>query len=356
MNGNNENTQNLDAIGLLLLLWNRRMRIVINCVIAFVLAVVIAFSIPKKYTSTVVMAPEISTGGGLMGSLGEIASMAGMSLGDMSSGGDALYPELYPQIVSSTPFLMDVLSTEVVTEAGDSITVYDYLSKHTKTPWWTKIYSVPVAFIKSTFFAEELGSAALAPTDTYTMKLSKQQFSTLSKLEKSISINVDKGNYLVTINVSMQDKAIAAAVANIVADKVKEYIVDYRSAKARNDLLYSEKLYEEFKVKYIDAQKVYADYANLHQNVINKKYQVELDRLHNEMDLAFSIYSQMAQTLEMARAKVQEDTPVCVIIEPAYIQIKASSPRKVMMAALYVFLAFFGTSAWIIIKDRIIKN
>ena len=115
-------------------------------------------------------------------------------------------------------------------------------------------------------------------------------------------------------------------------------------------------MYEEFKVKYIDAQKVYADYANLHQNVINKKYQVELDRLHNEMDLAFSIYSQMAQTLEMARAKVQEDTPVCVIIEPAYIQIKASSPRKVMMAALYVFLAFFGTSAWIIIKDRIIKN
>ena len=64
----------------------------------------------------------------------------------------------------------------------------------------------------------------------------------------------------------------------------------------------------------------------------------------------------MAQNLEVARAKVQENMPVCVVIEPSYIQIKASSPKKIMTLMLYVFLAFFGTSAWIVIKDRIIKK
>jgi uncharacterized protein involved in exopolysaccharide biosynthesis len=121
-------------------------------------------------------------------------------------------------------------------------------------------------------------------------------------------------------------------------------------------LQYTEQLYEEFKEKYIAAQSAYAEYANLHQNVVNKKYQVELLRLENEMELAFGVYSQTAQALEMSRAKVQENTPVCVVIQPAYVPVKASSPKKLMMAALYVFLAFFGTSAWIILKDRVVKR
>jgi uncharacterized protein involved in exopolysaccharide biosynthesis len=119
-------------------------------------------------------------------------------------------------------------------------------------------------------------------------------------------------------------------------------------------MLYSEKINEEFKAKYIAAQNKFAEYANLHQNVVNKKYQVELLRLQNEMEMAFGLYSQASQTLEMARAKVQEVTPVCVVVEPAYVQLKASSPKKLMMAAIYIFLAFFGTSSWIILKDRII--
>jgi hypothetical protein len=154
----------------------------------------------------------------------------------------------------------------------------------------------------------------------------------------------------------MQDRKVAAAVANVVGEKLTEYIEDYRSAKARKDLAYSEILFNEAHSKYLDAQKTYANYVSLHQNVVNKMHQVEIVRLENELEMAFSIYSQVAQALEMARAKVQEDTPVCVVIEPAYVQIKASSPKKMMMAVLYVFLAFFGTSAWIIIKDRIINR
>ncbi len=356
MNENKENTQSLDIIGLLLLLWSKRKLIIINCLIAFVLAVVIAFSIPKKYTSKVVMAPEVSATTGAAGSLGAIASVAGVNLGSMSEGGDALYPELYPEVVSSTPFLMDVLSNEVTTVDGDTIILYDYLNKHIKTEWWVKIYSVPMAFIASLLSSEVDLTNASGPSKTYTGYLSKQQFKVLNRLKKSIVVNVDKGNYLVTLFVSMQDKNIAATVANIVSRNLTKYIEEYRSAKARADLNYSEKIHNEFKSKYIIAQNEYAEYANLHLNVVNKKNQVELLRLQNEMDMAFNLYSQASQTLEMARAKVQEVTPVCVVVEPAYVQLKASSPKKLMMAALYVFLAFFGTSAWIILKDKIIKN
>lgn len=352
-----EKTSEVDIIELLLLLWSKRKRIVINCSIAAVLAVIAAFSIPKEYTSTVVMAPEMSPSGGVSGSLGDMASLVGINLGGLAGGDDAFYPELYPQIVASTPFLLDVLSTPVESMDGEiKATLYDYISSHTRTPWWVKIYTVPIDFLKRIIIGVEPDTVSVTSDMAYDMKLTRKQFGALNKLGKLIAVSVDKGNNVITINVTMQDQKIAAHIANVVSEKLTEYIEDYRSAKSRKDLQYSEKLYEEFKQKYIESQKKYAEYANLHQNVVNQKYQIELDRLSNEMDLAFNVYSQMAQTVEMARAKVQENTPVCVVIEPAYIQIKASSPKKIMMLLLWVFMAFFGTSAWIIVKDRIVNR
>ena len=89
---------------------------------------------------------------------------------------------------------------------------------------------------------------------------------------------------------------------------------------------------------------------------MKQSYLIEQNRLSNEQDLAFNVYNQIAQQLEVARAKVAESTPVCVVMQPAIAPVKASSPKKMMMGLLYVFLAFFGTAGWIILKDRIINR
>ena len=348
--------KDIDIINVFLLLWRMRKRIVTNCVIAGLLSIIIAFSIPKQYTSTVVMAPEMSSGKGLSGGLGALASMAGVNLGGLSNGEDALYPEIYPRIVSSTPFLCEMMTLQVESEDGEmKTTLYDYLSHRQKTPWWTKIYTVPKSFL-TRLFTDVKVDTVIPRNVTNNMKLSKQQFSTLSALDESIVVSVDKGNDVVTLNVTMQDPKITAYVANVLADKLQEYIVDYRSAKARKDLEYAQMLYDDSRIKYIEAQKVYADYVGQHQNIVNMRFQVEMDRLENEKELAFGIYNQMAQSLEIARAKVQELTPVCVVVEPAYIQIKPSSPKKIMMGLLFVFLGFFGTASWIVLKDKVLRR
>jgi len=156
--------------------------------------------------------------------------------------------------------------------------------------------------------------------------------------------------------VTMQDPKIASYVATVVSENLQEYIGKYRSAKARKDLAYTEKLYTEAQEKYYKAQQAYATYADQHQGVVKMQYQIEQDRLSNEQDLAFNVYNQIAQQLEMARAKVAESTPVCVVMQPAVVPVKASSPKKMMMGLLYVFLAFFGTAAWYIVKDRMIDR
>ena len=342
-------------IGVLLLLWSRRKLLMVNCIIAGVLAMVIAFSMPKQYTATSVMAPEMTSGMTLPGGVGTLASMAGINFSGQGAGDDAFYPELYPQIVSSTPFLSEILAMQVVSQDGEiKTTLYEYLLRHQKTAWWTKIYSAPIAMMTG----EKDGTSEIDTLgkDTAEYQLSKQQYKMHMALEKRIKVSVDKGNNMITIDVTMQDPKIAASVANAVSDKLQQYVEKYRSAKARKDLEYAEMFFKDAETKYVEAQKAYAEYANQHQNIVNAKYQIELDRLSNEKDMAFERYSQMSQNLEVARVRVQEQTPVCVVVQPAYAPIKPSSPKKIMMGLLYVFLAFFGTSGWIIVKDKFVNR
>ena len=347
---NTKKQKETDIIGLILLLWSKRKRIIINCFIGGVLAIIVAFSIPKQYTSTVVMAPEFSTGSSMSGGLGALASMAGFDLGGLSGGEDALYPELYPQIVSSTPFLCDIMNMQVETKDGSLKTsMYDYLVNHQRDPWWIKMIVAPIKWIKSLVGSEK--KEDIVPLDATEMSLTRRQFLTLKSLDELISVNVDKGNFVITLDVTMQDPKIASYVATVVSENLQEYIGKYRSAKARKDLAYTEKLYTEAQEKYYKAQQAYATYADQHQGVVKMQYQIEQDRLSNEQDLAFNVYNQIAQQLEMARAKVAESTPVCVVMQPAIVPVKASSPKKMMMGLLYVFLAFFGTAAWYIVKE-----
>ena len=345
----------IDIVGLVLLLWSKRKRIVINCFIGGVLSIIIAFSIPKEYTSSVVMAPEFSSGTSVSSGLGALASMAGFNIGGLSGGEDALYPELYPQIVSSTPFLCDLMGLQVENKDGElSTTLYEYLTKHQKKIWWSKVINAPIRMVKKMVGTTVVDT--VMPTDGADMNLTRLQYLTLQSLNDKIAVIVDKGNFVITINVTMQDPKIAAYVASVVSDKLQEYIGTYRSAKARKDLAYTEVLYKEAQDKYYAAQQAYAKYVDQHQGVVKMQYQIEQSRLSNEQDLAFDVYNQIAQQLEMARAKVAESTPVCVVMQPAITPIKASSPKKMMMGLLYVFLAFFGTVAWIIVKDRLLDT
>ena len=351
--GDVNNRIEVDLVGLVLLLWRKRKRIITNCFIGGVLAIIVAFSIPKEYTSTVVMAPEFASGSNTSGNLGALASMAGINMNGMSGNEDALYPELYPQIVSSTPFLCDLVSLQVETQDGElSTSLYDYLGKHQKKTWWNKIVAAPIKVVKRLFMESVVDT--VMPTDGTEMNLTRKQYLLLKKLDEKIVVSVDKGNFVITLNVTMQDPKISAYVARVVSDNLQEYIGKYRSAKARKDLAYTEMLYKESQEKYHIAQQLYAEHVDKHQGVVKMQHKIEEKRLSNELDLAFNVYNQIAQQLELARAKVAESTPVCVVMQPAIVPIEASSPKKMMIGLMYVFLAFFGTAAWIIIKDRIL--
>ena len=109
-------------------------------------------------------------------------------------------------------------------------------------------------------------------------------------------------------------------------------------------------VYEQAKADYTRTQSAYAAFADANLNLTTARAQAKLDDLQNEMQLAYGIYSQMANQLQLVRAKIQETTPVYTIIESATVPERATSPRKMFLVVAIVFLAALGTTGWILFK------
>lgn len=309
--------------------------------VGVVLGIIIALSIPKQYTVTVTLSPEM---GGDKAS-GGLASLASSFLGGGSNNNsDALNVTLAPDIVSSTPFILELFNTRVQTLDGElDTTLVTYLDEQ-KQPWWGYIKSAPglaIGAIKSLFTEETDTTATLNP-----FQLTEKEAAKVKGLRQSILAEVDKKTAMTTITVTLQDSKVTAIVADSVVAKLQQYIIDYRIKKAKEDCAYLEELYKERQQEYYDAQSKYAHYFDTNRNIAFQSVRAEQERLQNDMNLAYQVYSQVAQQLQVARAKIQEEKPVFAVVEPATIPLKPSGTSKKVIFVGIIFLAVCFTGAW----------
>ena len=234
-------------------------------------------------------------------------------------------------------------------------TLYAYIDEYQRSPWWSVVLSAPfkaVGWTMSLFKDEpEKGTGKIDP-----FYLTQDAERVANNLRERIAISVDKKTGVTTLAVTMQDPLISASLTDTVMHCLQNYITDYRTNKARHDLAFTERLYNEAKADYTEAQKKYAAFVDANQNIILLRYKAEQERLQNEMNLAYNVYNQVAQQLQMAKAKVQEITPVYTVVQPAVVPLRASKPSKVMILIGFVFLAGVGSVGWILFVRDWIKN
>ena len=353
--------QEIDLLELAGKVWAERRLVLKWCGVAVVVALVVGFSIPKEYTTTVMLAPEVEGGSRSLGGLSALAGMAGVNM-NAGESSDALYPELYPDIVSSVGFTTELFPVFVEDEEGElKTTLYNYLKEEQRSPWWSAILSFPfkcIGWITSLFRDEEEENVGQG-IDPF--RLTKDETSVVKMLNERISVSVDKKTSVITLSVTMQDPLISATMTDTVMQKLQNYITEYRTNKARHDLDFTQKLYDEAQKKYYVAQQAYADYVDMNQNISLRSVQTRQERLQNEMNLAYNLYNQTAQQLQLAKAKVQENTPVYTIVQAATVPLKASKPSKLMILVGFVFLAgvmsvgwvLFGKGLWSSLKQSI---
>ena len=311
---------------------------------AGVIGVILAFATPKIYKSTVILAPEES-GSSFSGSLSSLAAMVGMNM-KIGQTGDALYPEIYPDLMGSTGFVVGMFPVTVTkNKTGETYTYFDYLDKHQKKAF----YEYPQDWlkqVKNLFTTEEKVPADHKVNPKH---LTKKEFDVAKNIMGKIDCSVDKKTNVITIEVEDQDPLIAATVADSLQMHLQRTITDYRTKKARVDLEYMQKLFDEAHREYAKARQKYAAFGDSYMNLKMQSYVLKGDELENEMQLKYTIYQQVVEQLQLAKAKVQERTPAFTIVQEATVPVKHSSQPKIVTLIIWMLLGFLlraGMLAW----------
>lgn len=320
--------------------------------ITFVVSAIITLSIPNYYNCTVKLAPEIPGGNKGTSGLASLASSFGVNLGGASAGADAIMPNLYPDLMNSVAFRASLFPVKVKKDDEDTtMTYYDYLKNRQRLPWWSagmKVIGDGISSAINSFFGlEKDNSNKVNP-----FRLTKEQMKIIEKMEKKVFCDVDNKTFVITIDVTDQDPLIAATMADSVQVRLQDFITDYRTRKARVDLVYNQKLFKEAQERYEKARLKSAAYSDANRHAIFAQKQSEQTKLENEMQLQYRAYSQVAAQLQMAEAKVQEETPAFTTLQPATVPIKKSGPKRSLFCIAFLFLAFIITTFYVWYKEN----
>jgi len=344
-NNHNDEELEIDLMDLLRKVIGIRKKIYKAAGIGLIIGVIVAISIPKQYTVEVTLSPEMGNnkGGGLSGLAASFLG-SGVSMGD---GTDALNASLSADIVSSTPFLLELSNMKVPVSGSEEISLSSYLDEES-SPWWSYVIGFPgmvIGGVKSLFTGGD-EPISYDKASQGAIELSKKELKKIETLKKMISASVDKKTSMTSVTATFQDSKVAAVVADSVVKKLQEYIIDYRTSKSKEDCLYLEKLFKERQQEYYEAQRKYADYMDSHDNIILQSVRTEQERLQNDMSLAYQVYSQVAGQLQVARAKVQEEKPVFAVVEPAVVPLYPSGTSRKVYVLVFVFLSVCIVISW----------
>lgn len=313
--------------------------------VGLILGILIALGTPKQYTVSITLSPEVSGGNS-----GGLASMAASFLGgSVGNSPDALNATLAPDIVASTPFLLELFNARVVSQDKQIDTTFTAYLDEQKSSWMGYVLKAPgmaIKGIKSLFSNDEEKTATVQEG---AIELNEEDAAKLEGLRKQITAEVDKKTSITTLTVTLQDPKITATIADSVVSKLQQYITTYRTSKAKEDCQYLEKLYKERQQEYYTAQQRYAHYVDANSNMVFQSTMAERERLQNDMNLAYQVYSQVAQQLQVARAKVQEEKPVFAVVEPAVVPLYPSGISRKVIAVGFIFLAVALTGAWMLL-------
>lgn len=329
-------------------IWDDKKKLFLYSSAVAVVGVLLAFAIPKTYKTTVILAPEES-GSLFNGNISSLASLVGVDM-KIGQSGDAIYPEIYPDLLESSDFIVGLFDIEVTTDKkGDKYTYFDYLFKHQKHAFF-EYPIIALVWLKEAFSSESGGRQAGVDVDPF--RLSKTEAKMVKKIKANIKCVVDKKTDVISITVEDQDPLISALIADSVQNHLQSSIIDYRTKKARVDLEFMNKLFTESKQSYDDARHLFAEYADTHQRISLQEYKTQLDDYESDMQMKFNIYSTVVEQLQVAKAKLQERTPAFSAIQSASVPTKHSNTPKIVVLILWFIIGFVGRTSYLLYKNR----
>ena len=356
-NNSSENQEDtIDIIALLQSIWKGKKLILKTVLVFMILGLFIAVFSQNEYTASITIVPQ-SSSEKPGGSLGGIAALAGINLGSVGQQ-SSISPTLYPQILTNISFQKELLETLITIEGQDN--------KITYKEYYTNVYSPSVlsSIKKYTIGLPEV-LIGLLKSDEISKEESKNNDSLpqitqddkklIELLLEQLSMEVNDKDGYISLSTTMPEARAAAELTQKAQELLEQYVIDFKIEKSSSELDFIKNRYQEKEQEFQKIQQKLAVYTDRNQNVNSARAKMELMLLQSEYDLAYGVYSELAKQLETQELKVKEDTPIFTILQPVFVPLEKTGPKRSLILIIYTFLGFVLSIGYLLAIEPI-KN
>ena len=370
MNTNNDQQQNLvndseiDIMAIIARLWEKKKFIIkVTCVFTAIGLFFAIFS-PKVYTSSCTFVPQTSKKSN--SSLSSLAALAGINLGEMSSGGNTLSPLIYPQILDNIDFKKDLMYSKLYFEGySEPISFIDYYTKPEYSKFnilnFIKQYTVGlpgiiISKVKNMLTSDKKFNNIDDQKNNPLKSFSQEEFNCSIILGNCLSMSLDEKKGYINIVVNLGEPYAAAQLCQITFDLLQKYVTEFKISKAKDQYNFINGRYLETKLLYEEKQKQLAQFMDANMVISTAQARTEQEKLVSEYNMANAIYSELAKQRLQAEIQVKEDTPILTAVRPVSVPFQKTKPKRVQILFLWTFFGVIAASMFIICFDWLVDN
>lgn len=268
----------------------------------------LSFTIEKEYTATIkIIDNESSENSGVE----SVAGLVGFT-GTFITKDDAIVPQLFPDYLSSSSFIMDLCNMPITTKDGESMTYKAHLITH--------------------YMPEE--------------EVEDSLYSALMIAMGKITCSLDQQTQLTTIEITDRDAFVAACVADSVFQRLQRNLVEYRMNKSEADLRFLNKIIVKARKDYEEAFTQYTKVKDENMDAEMQSVIAKIDALENDMNIKYDIYSQIYDQIRLLKVEMGKDKTSLTLVANSTVPMKPITKSKTFFVAVF---AFIGIILWALI-------
>ena len=344
---NNTTKEDEDAIDIIALLkefWNARKTILKITGTFFLLGFFVAIFSKDEYTAATTFVPLAQGSSAGAGSLGSLASLAGINIGG-GVNSEEISPELYPQIMSSIPFQLELLNMPLSIEGQSKPISYKEYYRNIYNPGFLSTlikYTVGLPGVLISLLKPERVAVETAENtqENKIITISKEESGLIALLEGQVRLDVNAKEGFISIVVTFPEAVASAEVALRAQQLLQEYALQFKTQKSMEQLKFIEERYAERQNEFNRIKIALARFQDENMGINTALGRTKLLQLQADYDLAFSVYSELAKQLETQQLQVKKDTPLFTVLKPVTIPNEKSAPKKALILVVFLFLGF----------------
>lgn len=341
MNNKPINNEEIDLAEIVQKIWKNRKFIIKVTLVFTTIGLITAIFTPNVYTasSTMILQTGQKTTGG---SLGGLAAIAGINLGNMSSG-EVLSPNVYPKILTNINFQRELIYSKFDFQGvNEPITLYDFYTdkkyQHYSLFGKIKKYTIGLPGVIISIFRGDETDYETNSEASIIQSLTAKEKIVVGIISENLSLSVNSKDGLIYLSANMSQPLVAAELAQKGQELLQKYITEFKVAKVASNLEFVEKSFNEAKKNFENKQAELARFRDANKSFSSAIARTQEEKLLSEYNLLYGIYTELAKQYEQAKISVTETTPILTVIEPVVVPIDKSKPSRTMLLIIFSIL------------------